>query len=149
MTALDGTLSYGMPHEYWHADVVGATRELWVSYRSKDLSVQESFLFEETDAGGYPAVECRIFSDSWTVWTVLPGLFRALADAKPETLKDVAAVLEAFGGVDTTAREHPGKQGPALRAVREFARMNSPENARLAAEALMAFASDPYEEVPF
>lgn len=150
MTDLDGVLSYGLPHEQWYAKP-DAKRELWVSYRSTDLTVQVGLTFREIDFRGHreTAVECRMFSDAWVLWTALPALFRALAAKPADTLADVTAVLDAFGGVDTTTREYPGKQGPALKAVREFERHMSPENARAAAELLAAYAGDPYEEVPF
>lgn len=145
---LDGVLSYGMPHEQWYADP-DADREMWVQYRSDDLSVQASFRLVETSFGdGTTSVDARMFSDAWVLWRHLPGLFAALAEKEPKTLAEAAEVVAACGGVDVSAREHPGRQGPALAAVREFQRMNSPDNARAAAEALMAFAAG-YEEVPF
>jgi hypothetical protein len=147
-----GQLTYGVRHMYWYAEK-DTQREVWLTYRSaEDPTVQGSLTFELVkfgrDGDGGSSVECRIFSDAWLLWQALPDLFHALALKKPATLEQLTAVLDAFGAEDATAYEHPGIQGPALKAVREFERCTSPDNARAAAEALIAFADRPIE-VPF
>jgi hypothetical protein len=149
---IDG-LTYNMPHQTFYAEH-NETPRVAVTYRSEDLSVQGSFQFEEHDFRdhGETAIELQMFADAWPLWMALPDLFNALALKQPITLEQVTAVLDLFGAEDTTSRDHPGRHGKAVMAMKAFRATPSPDNARAAAAELTAYAddqNDPWNEPPF
>ncbi|MGC5022941.1 hypothetical protein [Micromonospora sp. DT47] len=110
------TLRYIITHEQWNAGLfksINPEPALHVEKIDADgETVWDLTLVDASPAPDDPAVQLRMFDESFTAFTDAPEVFAALASGELRTLPDVAKVLDGLGFTDATERTQPHRAPP-------------------------------------
>ena len=102
----DCFLAYSLMHEAWYADVVKLGKPtIMVGAASNGGGCAWEFVVTEHILGSQTGIRLEMFDDSFDAFAQIPDFFTRLRTGKPSTLREVQALLDSMGAVDSTERQ--------------------------------------------